>query len=259
MPGATAARHDRDGPTIKPFDTNLPSAQNRGWLSTEHARGRRHLAPDPSGATGSRRATAMAEVTDRDGYAEFIRRIRAGDDRAAEELVHRYEPEIRLEIRSRLRLRNPRLRRVFDSMDVCQSVLASFFVRAAVGEFDLDDPRQLVPLLVGIARNKLAERVRYHQRLRRDVRRVDGATPEETDLGAAGESPSQVVSRRELLELVRARLSDDERQVVELRARGLDWADVAGALGGTAEGRRKQLARAVARVGHDLGLGPGAD
>jgi RNA polymerase sigma-70 factor (ECF subfamily) len=196
----------------------------------------------------------MAEPLDGDGYADFIRRIRAGDERAAEELVRRYEPEIRLEIRGWLRLRNPRLRRVFDSMDVCQSVLASFFVRAAVGEFDLDEPRRLVPLLVGMARNKLAQQVRFHQRRRRDVRRVDPAGPAEDAPAAAEESPSQIVSMRELLELCRSRLSDEERTVAELRSQGHDWAAVAAALGGTAEARRKQLARAIARVGQQLGL-----
>src|SRR5437588_6308118 len=106
----------------------------------------------------------MTEPLDRDEYTAFVRRVRAGDQEAAAELVRRYEPEIRLEVRTWLRLRNPRLRRVFDSMDVCQSVLGSFFVRAAVGEFDLERPEQLIRLLVGMARNKLAERVRHHQR-----------------------------------------------------------------------------------------------
>ena len=71
-----------------------------------------------------------------------------------------------------LRLRNPALRRVFDSMDICQSVLASFFARAAVGDFDLEEPPQLIRLLVGMAANKVAEQARHHQRQRRDVRRV---------------------------------------------------------------------------------------
>ena len=102
-------------------------------------------------------------------YAEFVRRIRDGDEHAAEELVRRYEPEIRLEVRGWLRLRNPSLRRVFDSMDICQSVLASFFTRAAFGEFDLEEPSQVIRLLVGMARKKVAEQARYHQRQRRDV------------------------------------------------------------------------------------------
>jgi RNA polymerase sigma factor (sigma-70 family) len=196
----------------------------------------------------------MIEPLRGEEYADFIRRIRLGDERAAEELIRRYEPEIRLEIRTMLRLRDPRLRRVFDSMDICQSVMVSFFLRAAVGDFDLDEPSQLVRLLVGMARNRLAEHVRFHQRHRRDVRRTGVNTPEESMIPSVGETPSEVISRRELLTMFRERLSGEERKVVELRSQGHDWAAVARELGGTPDGRRKQLARAVARVGEELGL-----
>jgi RNA polymerase sigma-70 factor (ECF subfamily) len=196
----------------------------------------------------------MAEFPGVDEYTSFIRRVRAGDERAAEELVRRYEPEIRLEIRVWLRVRDPRLRRVFDSMDVCQSVLASFFVRAAVGDFDLDEPQQLIRLLVGMARNKLSEHVKHHQRDRRDVRRTAAVDPGEYVPAAAGETPSQVVAGRELLQKFRALLSEEEARLADLRASGLDWSAVAARLGGTPEARRKQLARAVERVGNDLGL-----
>jgi RNA polymerase sigma-70 factor (ECF subfamily) len=198
----------------------------------------------------------MSEPLRGEEYADFIRRIRLGDERAAEELIRRYEPEIRLEIRTMLRLRDPRLRRVFDSMDICQSVMLSFFVRAAVGDFDLDEPSQLIRLLVGMARNRLADHVRFHQRHRRDVRRTGGDGPEQATIPWAGETPSEVVSRRELLAMFRERLSGEERTVAEFRSQGHDWADVARELGGTPDGRRKQLARAVARVGQELGLDP---
>jgi RNA polymerase sigma-70 factor (ECF subfamily) len=74
----------------------------------------------------------MVCMADAVSFAEFIRRVRAGDESAAAELVRRYEPLIRREVR--LHLEDQRLCRLFDSMDVCQSVLASFFVRAAVGQ-----------------------------------------------------------------------------------------------------------------------------
>ncbi len=194
------------------------------------------------------------EPQDQENFTELIRRVRAGDDQAAEELVRRYEPEIRLEVRGWLRLRNPKLRRVFDSMDICQAVLASFFVRAAVGEFDMDDPRQLLPLLVGMARNKLAEQVRFHQRERRDVRRVEGTDPAHERPSGSDETPSQVVARRDLLDAFRARLSDEERRIAELRSQGLDWVGVSATMGNSPEARRKQFTRAVARVGKELGL-----
>src|ERR1700736_4210985 len=93
-----------------------------------------------------------------DSFADFMHRVRAGDQQAAAELVRRYESEIRREVR--LRLSDPRLNRALDSMDLCQSVLGSFFVRVALGQYDLDNPRQLLKLLMGMARNKLAFQVR---------------------------------------------------------------------------------------------------
>ena len=96
----------------------------------------------------------MSEPLDAAEHAAFIARIRAGDEQAAAELVRRFEPEIRLEVRTWLR-------RVFDSMDVCQSVLTNFFLRVAAGDFDLERPERLAALLAGIARNKLPEHVRH--------------------------------------------------------------------------------------------------
>ena len=187
-------------------------------------------------------------------FADFIRRIRLGDESAAEALIRRYEPEIRLEIRTWLRVRDTRLRRIFDSMDICQSVLANFFVRAAVGEFELDEPSQLIRLLVTMARNRLAEQVRFHQRRRRDVRRVGASDPDSGLVAVPDETPSEAVSRAELLQRFRERLSDEERRLADLRSQGLEWSAVAESVGGTPEGRRKQLSRAVDRVGKELGL-----
>ncbi len=79
-----------------------------------------------------------SSITAGDGeysFAEFIRRVRAGDERAAMDLVERYEPSIRRAVR--VRLRDPRLRRLIESVDMCQSVFGSFFVRTALGQYDL--------------------------------------------------------------------------------------------------------------------------
>jgi hypothetical protein len=67
-------------------------------------------------------------------FRDLIDRIRPRDEQAAAELVWLYEPTIRMAIR--LRLSDPALRRLLDSMDICQSVLANFFVRAAAGQFE---------------------------------------------------------------------------------------------------------------------------
>lgn len=185
-------------------------------------------------------------------FSEFIRRIRAGDAAAAEELVRQFEPVIRREVR--VRLRDPRLRRAFDSMDICQSVMASFFVRAAAGEYDLEKPQDLVGLLVVMARNKLAFQTRKERAKRRDNRRLEAVPAEKMNRARAVANPGEQASARELLAAFRQRLSEEERQLADQRSRGKGWAEIASALGGTAESRRKQLERAVERVSRELGL-----
>jgi RNA polymerase sigma-70 factor (ECF subfamily) len=185
------------------------------------------------------------------GFADFIRRIRAGDDRAARELVERYEPVIRREVR--LRLRDERLSSRFDWTDICQSVMASFFVRAAAGQYDLEQPEQLLGLLVVMTRNKLTQQVRRHRSDRRDYRRLEARDPAYLDArSAAAPSPSRLVAGRELLNEFRRRLSEDERRLADLRAQGCEWAEIAASVGGTAEACRKQLARALDRVEQQL-------
>jgi RNA polymerase sigma factor (sigma-70 family) len=190
-----------------------------------------------------------------ESFAHLLHRVRRGDAAAAEEVWRHYEPFLRREVR--LRLRDPRLRRLFDEQDVCQSVMASFFVRATAGQFDLDGPDQLRHLLAGMARNKLALQARRHQAQRRDCRRAE---PLFDDAGAApGPSPSQVVAWRDLLQQFRARLGAEEQQLADLRAEGRPWADIAALLGGSPDARRVQLSRAVARAARELGLDAGED
>jgi RNA polymerase sigma-70 factor (ECF subfamily) len=184
-------------------------------------------------------------------FDEFIRRIRGGDEQAAAELVRQYEPLIRRAVR--LRLEDDRLRRLFDSTDVCQSVLASFFARTALGQYDLQTPERLVGLLVVMTRNKVAAAARRQQSQRRDARRA--ATAEEmADVADPGPSPSEQVSGQELLERFRAAFSAEESQIAELRKDGLNWAQIASQLGGSAQARRVQFARAVERVSRQIGV-----
>jgi RNA polymerase sigma factor (sigma-70 family) len=198
-------------------------------------------------------------MSEDESFTEFIRRIRAGDDQAARELVERYEPVIRREVR--LRLRDQRLASRFDWADVCQSVMASFFVRAAAGQYDLEQPDQLLRLLVVMTRNKVTKQVRRNSADRRDYRRLEPRDPAYLD-GRLAEvpNPSRLVAGRELLEELRRRLSEEERRLADLRADGCEWAEIAAELGGTPQARRKQLARALDRVEQQLegsGIGNG--
>jgi RNA polymerase sigma-70 factor (ECF subfamily) len=196
-------------------------------------------------------------MAENDSLGDLIPRLRAGDPEAAREVVRRYEPVIRARLRIWLRMQDPRLRHVFDSMDVCQSVLASFFVRAASGQYDLEQPEQLLGLLVTMARHKLSHQVHKQQAQRRDVRRVEGTGLDDLQVAAPEASPSEWCAGQELLQEFRRRLSDEERSLADRRGQGDSWATIAADLGGTPDGRRMQLARALDRVAEQLNLDSG--
>ncbi len=179
-------------------------------------------------------------------------RVRAGDEEASAELVRTYEPAIRVAVRARLT--DPRLRRLLDSTDVCQSVLGNFFDRAGAGQFELKDPKQLVALLVTMARNRITNHALQQQAARRDHRR--GRTPAgESDepvrlrtgprLGGGGPGPAGGRPR-----------PDVGRGAGDRRAVGLgEWVG-----GDRREDRRRpdtlriRLGRAFDRVRRELGL-----
>ncbi len=190
-----------------------------------------------------------------DNFEAIFARVRQGDEEAARELVNRYEPQIRRVVR--IRLTEPGLRRQFESIDVCQSVLGDFFVRAALGQFELETPEQLVALLAQMARNKLIQYVRRERAQRRDQRRVAPAPVDEQGLSDGSETPSQIVSARELLEASRKLLSDEERYLIDQRAAGRGWDDLARELNATPDGLRMRLNRAVQRVTDRLALEDG--
>lgn len=185
-------------------------------------------------------------------FAGLIDRIRQGDADAARQLVQEYEPELR--IMARVRLTDPRLRRVLDSMDVCQSILGNFFTRAASGQFDLDTPEQLMKLLATMVRNKVTDYARRQQADRRDTRRLHGQSLDELDVAGQMETPSVIVGNAEILERVREKLSPDERRIAELRRDGQNWQQIADELNGSPEALRKQFTRAMDRVTAELGL-----
>jgi len=184
---------------------------------------------------------------------ELLARLREGDANAADEFFRKYGTALRVAVRARLT--DPILRRHFDSEDVCQSVMASFFARAACGQFTRVDSAGVLRLLMRMAVRKVGRRARNLRRLRRDCRRdlSDGDAAVRRTAGP-DPPPDRIIAGRELLAAVRAGLGPTERQLAELRATGLTWVEVAGRAGGSPEARRKQLRRALDEVLVSLGL-----
>jgi RNA polymerase sigma factor (sigma-70 family) len=189
-------------------------------------------------------------------FAELLRRVRAGDQEAAAELVRLYEPTVRRVVRFRLQGRSVA---AADSMDICQSVLASFFFRAAAGQYDIEQPEHLVQLLARMARNKLASQTRKDLAQRRDRRRLLGGGEIAADVAGAAPTPSRQLMARELLAQAYERMTPEERDLVQRRNDDQAWDDIAAELGETAQNLRKRLSRALNRVARELGLDEEAD
>ena len=190
-------------------------------------------------------------LSEADAFRDLLTRVRNGDDQAAEELVRRYETTIRMAIR--VRLNHSGLRRLLDSMDICQSVLANFFIRAANGQFEIETPAQLVNLLVTMARNRFVNHAEYHQAARRDNRRLDHQA-DARQLAGVSPSPSRVIAYRELLDQVKQRLSEDEGLLAQRRSAGLSWKEIAEEVGEPADTLRFRLTRALNRVAREFQL-----
>lgn len=190
-------------------------------------------------------------MTDDTGFRSLLALASAGDEEAATNLVREYEPELRRYVR--FRLTHPGIRRLVDSLDVCQSVLAAFFVHLHDGKIDLVHPKQLFRLLAVMAENKLRDKVRRH----RAVRRGGGTVVEQIEtVEPAGTvaDPADAVANLELVNAIRDRVSADDRPAVDGWLAGNGWAEIATVVGGTPEGVRKRVTRAVDRAARDLGL-----
>ncbi len=177
----------------------------------------------------------MGSTSDDSSIADLVALVKAGDEAAASELVRRFEPLVRQRVRVGLRLRDERLRRVLDSINISQSVMASFFVGVMAGRYDLEQPGQLVALLTKMAGAKLAERAAEP----RDVRPGDG--PEVVsgvDGPDVGREPPEGPCRD---------------SIAGRRSEGRPEAEVAAEGGGTGEARRERLARGLERVARRLG------
>ena len=182
-------------------------------------------------------------------FADLMDRVCGGDHQAAEQLIRSYESDLR--IMARVHLTDPKLRRLMDSMDICQSIQANFFVRAASGQFDIQTPAQLRALLAKMTRNKVTDHARRQTAHRRGRGQVGSLDRDPIDPAS---SPSSVVAQAELLGLVYQELNDEERRITDLRAQGHDWHEIAVEIGASAEAVRKRFSRAMDRVVGALSL-----
>jgi RNA polymerase sigma factor (sigma-70 family) len=162
---------------------------------------------------------------------EFLRRIQAGDEGAARELLSRFEAEVRLVVRRQL----PRLLRSrFDSLDFLQSVWGSFFRRMRTAPTEFEDSRHLVAFLARAAKNKVIDEYRRAASRKQNMHREeplwgDGLRPR--DVPDPTDSPSEVAQAHEVLGRLRELMPADRRSILEMKAEGLSSKDIGERLG----------------------------
>jgi RNA polymerase sigma factor (sigma-70 family) len=184
-------------------------------------------------------------------FEELLERVRAGDEAAAAEMFETYRPAVKRVVAAIMRVES--ITHVADPSDIYQSVMASFFIRAALGQYDISGPAQLTALLTRIAKNKVADLARRPER-RTSVVPVAAPGLAGIELPDPTKGPASHVMWKDLLEEVRKRFTDDERKVSDLRTQGLKWDEVAAQLGDKADTAKKRLYRAVERIARELNL-----
>ncbi len=185
-------------------------------------------------------------------FEELLKRVRAGDDTASAEMFQLYQSDVKRVLRASMRV--DRLRRAADPSDLYQIVMVTFFVRAALGQYSLSDPKQLKALLIKIAQNKLADLARSPA-LKLILEPLDDDQTKAPELADPGRGPASQALSRDLVQQIRARMTEDERQVNDLRCQGLSWDEVGAALGESADAVRMRLDRALKRIKIEMNLG----
>ncbi len=170
-----------------------------------------------------------------DDFADLMDRAVSGDPAAIGDLVARFEPEVRMMVRSRL----PRkLRTRYDSLDFVQAVWTSFLPELLEHPRDFDSVEHFRKFLAGMVRNKVYEQ---HRRLTRTakynvtreqslyVRRGDREVLR--DVVSTEPSPSEEAQGHDRLEQLIAGRSPLEVAVVTLRKQGMTHDEIAARTG----------------------------
>jgi RNA polymerase sigma-70 factor (ECF subfamily) len=141
------------------------------------------------------------------------------------------------------------LRRLVDSVDICQSILGRFFVGFFAGKYELQSPEQLIALLLRMAKNEVCDQIRKQRTVRRGGREAQESALHSVEALADSDiSPSDQASNAELVEKMFRELSSYERFLAERRMAGFGWAELAAELQTSAEALRKRFTRVMQRI-----------
>lgn len=155
---------------------------------------------------------------------DLLRGLRAGDNAAVAEFCRQYGGIVEQLAEKHL---GGALRRRVGADDVAQSVCRTFVMRAARGEFVLEDGGDLWRLLCAITLTKVREQARFHGREKRGMQgeqHFDSIAPDGAlripESAGREPGPQEAAEFAETFERLVAGLDADERRIVELKLAG---------------------------------------
>ena len=223
-------------------------------MLTRGRRAGRHSVTAAKGWTPARCGAKLDRVAsaDDDSATSLYGEVARGNSTAAERLLQSYLPRLRAFVRARL---GPDLRTRESDSDVVQSVCRELLQHK--DGFQYRGETEFRGWLFTAAANKVREKFRFHHQARRDSAREQPVESAANALVAGtSASPSYAAianERMAILEAALDTLGDSDRDVITLaRIAGLPMPEVAARMGKSEVAARKQLGRALLRLGQEL-------
>jgi len=196
---------------------------------------------------------------DEHALRKLLDRAAGGHEESSAELMRQLGPFVLRAVRIHLP-RKSHLRQIFDSDDIIQSVFADFFIGARAGDIRFRGVGQLNTLLQRMAKHKVIDKVRN---LNAEWRALETVWIEGRCLPQANNhpSPGDKMGSREVYSQIRSLMTENERQIADLRSQGRTFPEIAALLSPT-KGKelnpntlRMTLERAMARIREQLSHG----
>ena len=162
-------------------------------------------------------------------FRALLEEAESGSHAASAQIFEEFGKHILRAVRRSL---HSRLRQLFDSQDLVQSVWKSFVEnRDALDNFET--PQELIAFLTTIAQRKVAYKVRRHlgKVQKRDENRVSSLQEAEIDPPSSETTPDEIASLREQWFQIVNGLDSRDLKIVESRRDGLSNREISSALG----------------------------
>ena len=184
------------------------------------------------------------------GIQAIVSRAINGDAEAVHQLIRDFASVIARELRTQRRFQSLQSR--VDSDDISQSVWRCFFSAVVGGEVVFQQPNDVAAYLGRVARNKIESQFRTHLAKKRDIRKTVSSSQEFDFHVSTDESPSEIISTFDFVQSVLSKMSEEEKRIVQRRAQGATWDELAKELATRGDTMRKRHAKVAARILKEL-------